>query len=466
MTMNWTRSDILEATRGTLLQGSPVGSVGRISTDTRSIEPGDAFVALRGENHDAHDFLGAAVEKGAETLVVSRLPDERPVPAPSHVTVVRVPDTLTALGQLARFHRSRFTVPVAGITGSNGKTSTKEMVSAILGQGRKVLKNRGNFNNLVGVPLTLLSLEPDHEIAVVEMGINVPGEMDRLVHMAVPTAGIVTNVHPAHLEGLGSLDRILEEKGKLLSSLGAGGVAVINLDDERLETFSKRLECRRVTYSLQKQEAMVALGGPVEVKEGVSVFPLRLGKETVPARLSVLGMHQVQNAVAAAALAWALGESPESVVRGLSLHQPVKQRMQMHRLAGERILIDDTYNANPQSMLASVRTVVAASSGRPVLAVLGEMRELGPGSAALHYEVGFQVGASGIRFLITMGEFGREIQRGARDAGLSASSCFHAGSHEEAVERLRDWMPRDAWIVVKGSRGMTMERVVEGMMDS
>lgn len=454
----------MEATRGTLLQGPPEGAVARISTDTRRIGPGDAFVALRGDNHDAHGFLESAVEKGAGTLVVSRPRGEWSADVPAHVTVIQVPDTLVALGDLARYHRCRFTIPVVGITGSNGKTSTKEMVSAILSQRNRVLKNQGNYNNLVGVPLTLLSMEPEHEIAVVEMGINVPGEMERLVRVAMPTVGIITNVHPAHLEGLGSLDRILEEKGKLLSSLGSQGVAAINLDDELLERFSKTLQAGLVTYSLHRTEAMVVLAGPVEVEEGVSIFPVSFGKETLRVRLPVLGMHQVQNALAAAALAWSLGESPKAIAEGLSLHQPVKQRMQRHLLEGGRVLIDDTYNANPKSMLASVRAALTASSGKPVVAVLGEMRELGSASAVLHYEVGHQVGSLGVRYLITMGELGREIQRGARDAGLASSSCFHAQTHEEAVERLRDRVPEEAWIVVKGSRGMTMERVVEGMI--
>jgi len=257
------------------------------------------------------------------------------------------------------------------------------------------------------------------------------------------------------------MDTIFEEKSKLWDGLGSEDLAAINLDDDRLSKCSNRIKARAITYSLENDGAQVRLAGDVEIDENVSSFQLALGGEIVSVRLPVLGRHLVQNAVAAAAVAWGMGESPENVARGLSCYEPVRQRMQMHRLKDGRVIIDDTYNANPRSMLAAVQTVRAASHGKPVIAVLGEMRELGPESGSLHCAVGREIGKLGISRLITMGGLGREIIVGAQDAGMKPSACMHAQSHDEVVAWLREHCPEEAWIVVKGSRAMTMERVVE-----
>jgi UDP-N-acetylmuramoyl-tripeptide--D-alanyl-D-alanine ligase len=461
--MHWTVEKLIEATQGQLVQGDPDHALTGISTDTRRVGPGNCFVALTGESHDGHDFVSGAVAKGATALVVSRSKEALDPSVPVTVSIVRVSDTLLALGELARFYRLRHSIPVVGITGSNGKTSTKEMLAAILGLNRTVLKNQGNFNNLIGVPLTLLSLGAEHQVAVVEMGINVPGEMARLVEISDATVGLITNIHPAHLEGLHSMERILEEKSKLWAALDPEDLAVINIDDDRLSKCLPDVKARVVTYSSERRAAQVRLAGDVEIDGGVSSFKLALGEETVSVRLPVLGRHQVHNAVAAAAVAWGMGESPESIAQGLCGYEPVRQRMQMHRLSDGRVIIDDTYNANPRSMIAAVQAVRAACHGKPVVAVLGEMRELGPESGSLHRAVGREVGKLGITQLITLGELGREISAGARDAGMAPSACVHAKTHAEVVAWLREHCLEKAWIVVKGSRGMTMERVVEAM---
>lgn len=462
--MQWTVEKLMQATRGQLVHGRPDFPVAGISTDTRQVGPGDCFVALPGESYDGHDFIPAALAKGAVAVIVSRSGDYSNVPASAEVSIVRVPDTLYALGELARFFRLNHPIPVVGITGSNGKTSTKEMLAGILGQNRAVLKNKGNFNNLIGVPLTLLSLRPEHRVAVVEMGINIPGEMARLVEITDPTVGLITNIHPAHLEGLRSMDLICEEKSKLWAGLGAEDLAVINLDDERLSKCAHWVKARAITYSLDNEAAQVRLAGDVEINDQAGCFRLVLGEEMVPVRLPVLGAHQVRNAVAAAAVAWGMGELPEDIAQGLSAYRPFRQRMQIHRLKDGRVVVDDTYNANPRSMAAAVQAVRSACGGMPVIAVLGEMRELGSESASLHRSLGREVGALGISLLITMGELGREIAIGARDSGMKASACLHAESHEEAIALLKEHRLEKSWIVVKGSRAMTMERVVEGLM--
>jgi UDP-N-acetylmuramoyl-tripeptide--D-alanyl-D-alanine ligase len=460
----WTVAKLIEATGGVLLQGNPKQSVGNISTDTRQLQPGDCFVALPGEHADGHAFIPNALAKGTGALVVSAGRSDLSLLAAAEVAVIEVPDTLYGLGEIARYFRMQHPIPVVGVTGSNGKTSTKEMVAAVLGRRYEVLKNEGNFNNLIGVPLTVLSIEARHQAAIVEMGINVPGEMARLVEIAGPTVGLITNVQPAHLEGLHSLEEILLEKGRLWLSLRPEDLAVVNLDDERLAGFSKEVTARTVTYSLKHAEGDVRLAGEVTTQGEASSFSMNLGDRSISVRLPVLGLHHVGNALAAAAVGWGMGLPADSIAAGLMHYKPVKMRMQMHRLADGRTLIDDTYNANPGSLLAAVRTVTIESRGKPVVVVLGDMRELGPESASLHREVGCQIASLGVSQLITLGQMTLELADGAVQAGLPASACRHAESHEEIVIWLRNHTLKDAWILVKGSRGMTMERVVEGIL--
>jgi UDP-N-acetylmuramoyl-tripeptide--D-alanyl-D-alanine ligase len=464
--MVWTVAQLVDATGGNLIQGDPSGTVRSISTDSRKVGPGDCFVALKGERFDAHDFVGQTLAGGAAAVVVSSVHPEWRKEGGEPAAVIHVADTLHALGELARFHRRRFSIPVVGIGGSNGKTSTKEMVSAILSCTHRVLKNPGNLNNLIGVPLTLLDLTGDHEAAVIEMGINMPGEMERLSEIVQPTVGLLTNIHPAHLEGLGTLDEVLAEKGILLLSLGRDALAVVNWDDERLRALSARLGCKMIRFGAGPEPVEVRLNSRVTQEGGLSCFEVRMGSHIVSIRLPVLGMHQVQNAIAAAAVAHGLSESPETVARGLANHRPVRQRMEMHSLGRGMVVIDDTYNANPRSMISAVQAArEAAPPGARLIAVLGDMRELGPESAAMHQDVGVRIGAMGVDRLITLGELSKEIQSGARKAGMNASACTHVSSHEEAVQKVCESMVEGAWIVVKGSRGMIMEKVVAGILD-
>jgi UDP-N-acetylmuramoyl-tripeptide--D-alanyl-D-alanine ligase len=455
-----TVATLAEAAGGEILSGDPGAQVRAISTDTRKIAPGDCFIALPGENHDGHAFVSDAISKGAGAVIVSeRIVFSRNTPA----AVIRVGDTLYALGELARLHRMKFDIPVIAVSGSNGKTSTKEMIAAIFSRTGKVLKNKGNFNNLIGLPLTLLGLSEEHSVAVVEMGINVPGEMERLAQIGSPTTAIITNIHPAHLEGLESIDRIMEEKGKLWKSLDSDGVAVVNLDDPMLSHFAQQINSRKVTCSLRNGAADVSVCSKIVVSEGNTSFRINAGGFEIPVSLPVMGIHHAQNALAATAAALSTGVSAEEAGAGLSGCTPVAQRMNCLKLRNGGVLVDDTYNANPRSMIAAVEAVLSASSGRPFVAVLAEMRELGPDSPLLHFEVGRRVGAAKPSRLITLGPLGIEILKGAQAAGLDESLCFHAGDHAEAADFLRRVVPEGAWILVKGSRGMTMEKVVEAM---
>lgn len=460
--MNWTVSKIIEACNGTLLRGSSEKTLAAVSTDTRQLKSGDVFVALQGENFDGHEFIAQAVAEKAGALVVSDPSSCRELP--EEVAVIAVDDTLRALGCLAGYVRRQFTIPVVGITGSNGKTSTKEMIATILEQGHTVLKSQGNFNNLIGLPLTLLQLEPIHEMAVVEMGINVLGEMEQLVAIGSPTVGLITNIQPAHLEGLSSLEEVLAEKGLLWKSLGAEGLAVVNLDDELLKNLAAELEGPEVSYSMVDKRADVHLAGALECSVDGCRFGLRIGDRQVPVHLCVLGRHHVQNALAAAATAYGLGLSAETIAAGLSLHEPFKQRMSFVVLADRTVIVDDTYNANPRSMEAAADTIQELRQGAPFIAVLGEMRELGTNTLEFHRQVGCYFGRLGLERLITYGRLGRDMGRAAVEAGLSETAWNHVESHEEAVATLRKHWVKGAWVLIKGSRGLTMENVVAGIL--
>ncbi len=461
--MSWTVADVIAATQGRLLRGDGERRLSGINTDSRSLKPGECFVALRGENHDAHRFLADAVTLEAGALLVDGKGCEAFGLPQGRAAVIQVDDTLEALGAMAAHHRRAHSLPVVGITGSNGKTSSKEMLSSILSQNHRVLRNHGNFNNLIGVPLTLLALTPQHDVAVVEMGINVPGEMVRLVEMAAPTVGLITNIHPAHLEGLRSLEDIVREKGRLWDSLGSNGIAVVNLDDEQLLRRSRELPCGKVTFSWANASADVHTEGNLTMEDGKSRFRMSVRGKTADIVLPVLGIHQVRNALACAAVCTGLGESLEAIIAGLQNHQPVKQRMQTHPLPGGGLLIDDTYNANPASMSAALQTLAAIRGSHPSLAILGEMRELGETSPQLHAGIGREVARLGIDRLITLGVLGRSIMEGALEAGMKASQCFHGESHEQIVDYLKTVGMEGQWVLVKGSRGMRMERVVEGV---
>jgi UDP-N-acetylmuramoyl-tripeptide--D-alanyl-D-alanine ligase len=287
--------------------------------------------------------------------------------------------------------------------------------------------------------------------------------MERLARIGSPDAGVITNVHPAHLQGLESLDRIVEEKGGLWKSLSPDGLAVVNLDDPRLSKFATGIKARKITWSLKDSSADVHPEGPIAVSEGKTSFSIAFGGAEIPVTLRIMGRHHAQNALAAAAAALGMGASPEEVRAGLAAYTPINQRMQCVRLANGCVVIDDTYNANPGSLLAAVEAVIAACTGKPFVAVLGEMRELGPDSAALHFEVGKKIGAAKPSALVTLGQLGIEIEKGAVAAGLDASRCFHAQDHADAVAYLGKNLPECSWVLVKGSRAMAMERIVEGI---
>jgi UDP-N-acetylmuramoyl-tripeptide--D-alanyl-D-alanine ligase len=461
MTARFTKDELATATGGHWT-GTPPASVEGVSTDTRTLPEGSLFVALRGERFDGHAFLPEAGARGAAAAVVDdRFDPTEGVAGPAGRLVV--PDTLRALGAIARLHRSRFQLPVVGVTGSNGKTTTREMIAAVLSTRGKVLKTEGNLNNEVGVPLTLFGLDASHSAAVVEMGMNHPGEIARLAAIALPQVGVVTLAAPAHLEGLGTVDAVADAKAELYAGLPPGGIVIANADDPRMLKRAQASARRMITFSGSKGRR-----GDVVVLEIVSSgedglrFVLGVGNRELPVHIpGLVGPHNASNAAAAAAAAIALGCTDREITRGLAAVRPVGRRLRLERLPSGVALLDDCYNANPASMSAALATLAGiAGPGRRAVAVLGDMLELGAFEAEAHRALGAEVARSGVKVLAAFGPRSRETAEAARAAGLDAF-------HTEDVDALVRWAkaalaPGDA-LLVKGSRGMKLERLVEAL---
>ena len=456
----FTIEELLAATGGRTL-GTPPVAVDGVSTDTRSLRSGALFVALRGERFDAHDFLGDAAARGAALAVVSETRAADPSPLPR----IAVPDTLAALGALARLHRRRFRIPVVGITGSNGKTTTREMIAAILATRGQVLKSEGNLNNEVGVPLTLFGLDASHVAAVVEMGMSHPGEIARLAAIAGPQVGIVTLAAPAHLEGLGTVDAVADAKAELYAGLPPGGIAVANADDARMLRRAQASGRRMITFSSSggRRGDVVVLEVISQDAEGLR-FVLGIGNRPLSVHIPALVVaHNAATAAAAAAAAVALGCTDREIARGLSEVKPVGRRLRLETLASGVRLVDDCYNANPASMSAALRTLsdlARGSDARPV-AALGDMLELGGFEAEAHRALGAEAAASGVRALAAFGPRSLATAEAARAAGLA--DVFHTEDIESLVRWAKQELAPGDVLLVKGSRGMKLERLVEAL---
>lgn len=416
------------------------------STDSRTIEAGALFVALRGENFDGHDFAAAAVARGAAALLVER---ELDIDVPQLVVL----DTLHALGDIARWHRRHCHARVIGITGSNGKTSVKTLLAGILERVGATHVNAGNLNNEIGLPISLLRLADDARFAVLEMGAGKPGDIDYLARIALPDIGLVNNVASAHLERMGSEQGVAETKGAIYTALPDDGVAVVNADDRFAAYFMQRAGDRRTIR--------FGLGEGVDVRAtdisagATSRFTLALDGRALPVALPLAGLHNVRNALAAAALAHAAGATLPQVVAGLEAARGVAGRLTRHALADGVVLIDDSYNANPGSTRAAIDTL-ALEHGRRWL-VLGNMAELGPDGERLHAEIGAHARAAGIERLFTVGTLA------AAAASAFGEGARHFASQADAVAALRAAMAPPLAILVKGSRSSAMERVVQGL---
>jgi UDP-N-acetylmuramoyl-tripeptide--D-alanyl-D-alanine ligase len=457
MAARFSDEEVLKATGANRRSGTVPFSYTAVCTDTRALTPGCLFVALQGERFDAHTFLAQARAGGAAGAVVR---DDRTLPPlPGSFPLYGVPDTLEALGALARLHRARFKIPVAAVGGSNGKTTTKEMVGAILAVRGPALKTEGNLNNEIGVPLTLFRLEPSHVAAVIEVGMNHPGEITRLTRVVQPDAGLITVVQPEHLEGLGSIEGVAEAEGELFRELGPEAVAVVNLDDALIPAQAQRSKARKLTFG-RAERADVRLARVETLgRDGLRATVRYQGKDW-PVRLHFIGEHNALNATGAFATALALGYSPEECVKGLETARPYARRLNVVDGLGGTTVVDDCYNANPASMDAALDTLrtLVPEGGRAV-AVLGDMLELGPGELEEHAALGAR--AAGKAQLVAF--FGPRSESGFH----AASRMGDAAAWFTDVAPLVDWLkPRlkaGDVVLVKGSRGMKLERVVAAL---
>ncbi len=452
----FTVQEIVRATQGALVMGDLAVPVAGVGIDTRTLGVGEAYFAIKGHRLDGHDFVAEAASRGASCLVVHSMPD----PVPAGVPLVLVEDTTRALGRLAAFHRQRFAIPVAAVTGSNGKTTTKELMAAVLGQRWRVLKPEGSFNNQWGLPLTLLRLGPEHEALVVEIGTNQQGEVAYLAGLAAPTVGVVTTVAAVHTEFLGSLDGVRQEKAALVRALDQHGCAVLNADDPRVAGMAGDTVARVLTYGRAPGADVRAAGEIVEEETGL-LFTLEVSGARRPVRLAFAGRHNVTNALAAAAAGVALGLEADEIARGLESARPVKGRC-VWRQAGSVRILDDTYNANPASVRAALATAAAHRAGRRLVVVLGDMLELGDLSEPAHRELGREVAACGAAELVALGKATAWTVEAAREAGLYVAR--HLPTFEDAVAHLLKRLRPGDLVLVKGSRGMRMERVADALV--
>ena len=457
--------DILEATGGTPLKGGAEWSCVGLSTDTRTLREGNLFIALMGDRFDGHDCLAAAAEKRATGLLIRMDRLEKLDSGIKGLPVIGVPDTLRALGDIAAMWRRRFSLPVIAITGSSGKTTTKEMIAAIAARSRKVLVTEGNLNNQIGLPQTLLRIRKEHEIAVVEMGTNSPGEIARLAAIAAPDIGLITNISPAHLEGLGSLEAIREEKGALFQVMNGRGIAIINCDDDAIRILARRRRGDRITFGLKSNADITARRVEAAGPEGVR-FNLVIDGIGVPVRLATPGQHNVQNALAAAAVAWALGVPREEIAAGLAAFCPVPGRMEIRRLGNGAFVIMDTYNANPASMRESLMTLQGLRKKGRAIAILGDMLELGTQAQELHEETGFTLAMTGVDRAFLKGPLSRSTAVGAMKKGFPEERIAFFDDPEELLVSLRSFLKRDDWILIKGSRKMKMEVAAESIISA
>jgi UDP-N-acetylmuramoyl-tripeptide--D-alanyl-D-alanine ligase len=465
-------SEVLKATGARLLQGEKGTSFPGVSTDSRSLREGELFFALRGSRFDGHRYAVDALGKKAGGVVVLEARARSFFwGGYAETPVFAVGDTLRALGDLAQYGKRRQGFKVVALTGSNGKTTTKDMIAACLETAFPVLKTKGNLNNLIGLPLTLLSGRGDEKVAVLEMGMNVPGEIGRLTEIAEPDVGLITNIERVHLEGLGSIEKLTEEKGALFRGMKQDGLIVVNGDDARVVDLAGAYPGRKVIYGYDGHGDVTADDVRIGLIEGPggdrigTLFRLQLAGESTAVRLPLPGRHFVANALAAAAVAGAFGVGLEGIREGLERFSPTPMRMEVVPLSCGVTLINDAYNANPRSVEAALETLFEAKGSGRALVVLGEMLELGDYTEEGHRQVGRKAGALGVDFLVAVGKGAPAVVEGAVGQGLASERTVIAGSREEAAEMLKERMKPGDWVLVKGSRGAGMEKIAEALKE-
>jgi UDP-N-acetylmuramoyl-tripeptide--D-alanyl-D-alanine ligase len=451
---NFKISDIIKATNGSLKKGDPNAPINGISTDSRTLKNGDLFVALIGERFDAHDFAVNVIEQGAMGVVLSH---EVQGLDELKTNIIMVKDTTKALGDIARYYKNKFNITVIGITGSNGKTTTKDMASSILSEKFSVLKSEGNLNNTIGLPLTLFRLSSLYNLAVLEMGISIPGEMSQLVDIAEPKVAVITNVSSTHLEFLGSIDGVGKEKQILVESAES---AVLNIDDPYVSRMSNVVRGDVIFYGIDNPADVTAKDLVLD-QDGRPEFTISVNNAHERIKLPSVGRHNVYNALAAISVGVMFGIGLDSIKVSLESYRQTSMRMQRLVIDGITI-INDTYNSNPVSMRVAVDLLKSLKSDGKKVMVVGDMLELGEQSEELHDATGKYIGTSGVsEILVTVGNRAVRIAESALEAGIK--NVVACKTNSEAVEYLRKKLNKGDLLLIKGSRGMKMEQIVEAL---
>ncbi len=455
--------EVSAAAGGDLVRGDGATLATGVSTDTRTLETGELFIALRGPRFDGHKFLLQAMERKAAGVVVER---GSGVPGADATFVIEVGDTLRALGDIARWHRSRFKISVVGVTGSNGKTTAKEMIAAILSTKGETCKSQGNLNNLVGLPHQVLRLSEKHAHAVFEMGMSQAGEIRRMTEIARPQIAIITNIGPAHIEGLGSMEAVSDAKGEILKAMPTGGVAILSNEDAYSRALAERREAageRVVRFGFSAESRVWS--DAVHITAEGTYFTLKYPDGERDVQLKAIGRHNVLNALAAAGCAFVLGVGPDEIAIGLSLADLPEMRLQARDIPGRAgvYLLDDSYNANPASVFEALEAVSALRGEGRFICILGDMAELGGIAESAHRKVGHKVTDCGADLFVSVGPLMRLASEEARRSGMEDSQLMCFDALDEVASFVAEILRPGDWVLVKGSRSMRMERVIKGL---
>jgi UDP-N-acetylmuramoyl-tripeptide--D-alanyl-D-alanine ligase len=453
----FTIREVIKAVQGELICGSQRGEISGVSIDSRTIKKGEIFFALKGERFDGHDFLQEAIDRGAKAAVVSKKKK-----ITTKIAIINVAHTLTALQELAKFYRQKFNPVVIGVTGSNGKTTTKDMLKALLSSKYKVTATLGNYNNIVGLPLTLFEISPETEFLVLEMGANHAGEIKRLAEISLPQMGVITNIGATHLQFFRCISNVLSAKMELVQFLPRRGKIALNIDDAHLRSQFKKIKQKIITFGTNHQADVrvndIAVSSPGE-KERLS-FTVYEGRDRKEFDLYCLGRYNIYNALAAVSVAKEFGVSLSLMADVLGKFKFPKLRMEKLKY-GEVTIVNDAYNANPTSVKAVLSELISSFPSRRKIVVLGDMLELGRMSRKFHQEIGKIVATSPIYSLITIGEDARFIAQAARKWGMGRNNIFSFKDKKVASRKLKELLkPKDA-VLIKGSRKMGLEEVTK-----
>lgn len=448
-----TYNEVLRATSGELICGDRFSEFSNISLDSRKINVGDLFIPIAGEKFDGHDFILSAFKLGAAAVVTHK--DIELLPGK---TIIRVKDTLIALREIAAFYRSKFSIPFVGITGSVGKTSTKDMIASVLKQKYNVLKTDGNFNNEIGLPLTVFNLDSFHETAILEMGMSGFGEISHLTYIVKPDIAIITNIGISHIEKLGSRQNILKAKMEILEGLNENGLLILNGDDKLLYGLKDLLKVRIVYYGMEEGLDFQAFNISTAGEKG-TCFEITLKNTDYKIHIPTPGVHNVYNALAAIATGIEMKISMDKIIQGIA--EFTSSKMRMNIITGREIkIINDAYNASPQSMEAAISVLKDIGGNNRRIAILGDMLEMGEWAYKAHLDIGKFAVSKGIDYILTVGVNGKNIGEGAIEAGAKTSTIFSFNNNSELNIFLNSFINKGDVVLVKGSRGMKMEEIV------